>query len=77
MSFAGVIGDTQTSTSALTVEKSDDDYQTFQNLGEGTIDLTKQNKVTHRCGNYRDRAIRLTHSANTDCRLEAFVAKVK
>lgn len=75
MHFAGVIGDTQTSASDLSISFSDDDYQTFSTAR--TIDLTKDKKQIYRCGTYRGRAVKLEHSANTDCRLEAFVARVE
>lgn len=75
MKFAGVIGDTQTTASDLSISFSDNDYQTFSTAR--TIDLTKDRKQIYRCGNYRGRAVKLEHSANTDCRLEAFMARVE
>ena len=51
------------STGTVLLEKSDDDYATWQTLG--TFDLTKVNQSIHRCGSYLGgRAYRLTHSAN-------------
>ena len=73
MPVCGVVGDTQSS-GTLSVEFSDDDYGSFSTAR--TIDLTSQKKQLYRCGSYQDRAVRLTHSANTACRLEAFVATV-
>jgi hypothetical protein len=75
MHFAGVIGDTQTSASNLSISFSDNDYQSFSTAR--TIDLTKDRKQIYRCGNYRQRAVKLEHSAATDCRLEAFIARVE
>lgn len=75
MTWAGVLADKATSTSNLSVEFSDDDYATWSTAR--TIDLSTDDKRITRCGSYRDRAVRLSHSANSDCRLEAFVAKVE
>lgn len=64
-----LIADTQTSGS-VTLEASDDDYQTWKTLG--TFDLTRDDKTIHRCGSYKGgRAYRLTHSAAAAFRAEA------
>lgn len=75
MPMFGVVGDTQTGTSNLGVEFSDDDYATFSAVRN--IDLTKAKKNIYRCGSFTGRAVRLTHSDNTDCRLELAVARIE
>lgn len=65
-----LIADKQ-STGTVTVEKSDDDYATWQTLG--TIDLTSDMDFhLARCGSFKGgRAYRLTHSDNAPFRAEA------
>lgn len=64
-----LIADTQTG-GTVTLEKSDDDYQTWQTLG--TFDLTQAKKNISRGGSHLDgRAYRLTHSYNGPFRAEA------
>ena len=60
-----IIGDLL-DTSVL-LQWSDDDYQTW-NTGY-TVDLSTRPRVTQ-CGSTRRRAFKLTHSDDTDCRLE-------
>ena len=74
MQWAGVIADKAASTSNLSVEFSDDDYASWSTARD--IDLSTQKKNIYRCGSYQDRAVRLSHSANLDCRIESFAAKV-
>ena len=63
------IGDVQSS-GTVTLEKSDDDYATWQTLG--TFDLTLNEPIIYRCGSYTGfRAYRLTHSANAPFRAQA------
>lgn len=67
-----VVGDIQSSASAVTVSYSDDDYATFTTLG--TIDMSDAAAVANgltRAGTTRRRAWKLQHSANTPLRLEA------
>ena len=65
--------DTQASGTA-TLEKSDDDYGSWQTLG--TFDMTKHEKRITRCGSHRgERAYRLTHSANTAFRARSLRIK--
>jgi hypothetical protein len=73
MRWAGVLADKASSTSNLSVEFSDDDYATWTTARD--IDLSTDDKRIVRCGAYKDRAVRLSHSANSDCRIEAFVAR--
>ena len=63
-----LIADTQSS-GTTTLEVSDDDYGSWVTLG--TFDMTKMDKRITRCGSYRERAYRLTHSANTAWRGQA------
>lgn len=64
-----LIGDKQAA-GTVTVEKSDDDYETWQTLG--TFDLTSMKPEITRCGSHRGgRAYRLSHSYNGPWRAEA------
>ena len=64
-----LVGDIQ-STGTMTLEKSDDDYSTWQTLG--TFDLTKKVQRITRCGAHRgSRAYRLTHSSAAGFRAQA------
>ena len=77
MPICGVIGDTtaSTSTSNLGVEFSDDDFQSFTAVQN--IDMTQARKVLTRQGSWRgERAVRLTNTANLDCRLRMFFAQI-
>ena len=57
-----MIADTQSAGTA-TLEKSDDDFNTWQTLG--TFDMTQQKKRIPRAGSHLGaRAYRLTHSYN-------------
>ena len=74
MAWAGVVSDTAGSTSNVGVSFSDDDYATFST--ERNIDLSTTDKRITRCGSYKSRAVRLTHSANLDFRPEQFIARI-
>ena len=64
-----LVADTQSS-GTVTLEASDDDYQSWFTLG--TFDLTTDYKTINRCGSYKGgRAYRLTHSASAPNRMEA------
>lgn len=64
-----LIGDKQAA-GTVTLEASDDDYQTWETLG--TFDLTSMRPEIARCGSYRGgRAYRLRHSYNGPFRAEA------
>jgi hypothetical protein len=66
-----VIGDTQSSPSNLAVSYSDDDQVTYSTARN--IDLSAQNKELTRLGSHMyGRSWKFEHSANTDCRLQAF-----
>ena len=75
MPMCGVAGDTARSASSLNVEFSDDDYQNFSTAR--AIDMTSQQKMLARCGSFRTRAVRLTHTGNLDCRIEKFLARIE
>lgn len=75
MPMFGVIGDTARSASTLNVEFSDDDGQNWS-TARG-IDMTSQQKMITRCGGFHGRMVRLTHSGNVECRLEAAVAVIQ
>lgn len=74
MPMFGVAGDTARSASNLGVSFSDDDGQSWSTARN--IDMTSMNKAIHACGAFRDRDIRLTHTANLDCRLELALARI-
>lgn len=63
-----VLSDQETSTSDLSVAWSDDDYQTFNT--PQTVDLTSDHPTLRRCGTFRNRSFKLSHSANTPMRLQ-------
>lgn len=68
-----IIGDRQTSASAMTISYSDDDYQTYTTLG--TVDLSDARPRLTRCGSAYRRAWVGTHSANTPMRIEALAGR--
>lgn len=67
-------GDTATSASTVGIEFSDDDGQTWSTSRD--IDMTSQKKAIYRCGGFRDRLVRMTHSTNNALRLEALAARI-
>lgn len=73
MPMCGVDADTAGSTSNLGVSFSDDDGATWSTARN--IDLSAKLKMLTRCGAYNTRHVRLTHSANLDCRLHSFFAR--
>lgn len=58
----------------MTVEFSDDDWNTFYTAG--SLDMTRRKKHIYQCGSYHDRGVRLTHSGNFEIRLESFLARI-
>lgn len=74
MPMCGVVASTARSASSLGVSFSDDDGQTWSAVRN--IDLTVNKKHLYRCGAFTDRTVRLTHTANLDCRVESFIARV-
>jgi len=76
MPWCGVVGDSASSASSVVgVSFSDDDYPTFSTARD--IDMSQRKKHIYRCGSYRDRAVRLTHSHASACRLEKFIARIE
>ena len=63
-----VVGDTETSTSYLTLNYSDDDYQTWTNAG--TVDLSGSRPRWTRLGASRNRAWQLSHTSSTPMRIQ-------
>ena len=60
----GVIADTPGSTQNLGVQFSNDDGTTWTT--SRNIDLSKEAKRLHRCGTFRQRMVRLTHSGDAE-----------
>ena len=75
MSRLTVIGDEQTSTSSLSIEYTDDDYQTYSTAR--TVDMSHSVPFLSRLGSFIRRAFRLKHTANTALRLESLDADVE
>ena len=81
MAWAGVVADSISASASTTahgnadlyISFSDNDYQSFSTPRR--IDLTQRKKQVYRCGSYDDRAVRLVHSGNAECRIQAFIAK--
>lgn len=63
-----IVGDRETSASAITLSYSDDDYQTYTTWGN--LDLSDQRVHATRLGSSRKRAWVLTHSAATPMGIE-------
>ncbi len=70
---AALIGDQQTAASSTVISASDDDYQTYTQLG--TVDLMDSRPRINRCGSAYRRAWVITNSANTPVRLEALAGR--
>lgn len=75
MRWCGVKGDTARSASSLGVSFSDDDGQNWSTARN--IDMTSDDKAITRCGAFKNRQVRLTHTGNIDVRLEKFLARVE
>jgi hypothetical protein len=68
--YLDIDADTESSTSTLTVAKTDDDFQTIDTLG--TVDLSQDGPLRlSRLGSARYRAWVFSHSANTPMRIRA------
>ena len=70
-----IIGDQNPTSSTLTVEYSDDDYQSW--ITAGTVDLSADIRRITRCGASYRRAWALVHSDNAPMRLEAITGRAK
>ena len=68
-----IIGDVSSGT--ITVEVSDDDFQTWTNVG--SIDMSEQQKSVTRLGGFWNRAHRFTFTANAPLRVQAFVPEIR
>ena len=76
MPYLGLKGDTATSAQNISVEFSDNDYATFST--PRNIDMTSKDKRLTRCGSFKGhRVVRLSHTGNTEVRLEAFLARIE
>ena len=64
-----IIGDSQSSTSNVTLDWTDDDYQSWSNTR--TIDMSKPVMREHALGSFVRRAFRLKHEANTPFRVQS------
>jgi hypothetical protein len=64
-----LVGDQQTSTSAVTLDWTDDDYQNYGT--SRSLDVNKQNPTAYNLGSFTRRAFRVKHTANTPLRLES------
>ncbi len=65
-----LLGDEQTSTSTVTVDWTDDDYQNYST--SRTLDMSDTHPTLYNLGMSAKRAFRLKHTANTPLRLSAF-----
>jgi hypothetical protein len=72
---AEIVGDEESSTSNVTLQYSDDDYQSYQTWG--TLDLSASVRKAYRLGSSKRRSWVLTHSANTPMRIEALELSVE
>ena len=68
LSRLGIIGDVQASASALTIDWSDDDYNTYGT--SRTVDMSDSFPRLVSLGRFHRRTFRLKHTANTALRLE-------
>lgn len=69
--YMDIVGDTESSTSTVTLSYSDDDYGSF--TVAGTVDLASGGGRITRLGRTRERAWSLTHASATPMRLEGSV----
>ena len=72
MSSIKIVGDLYETTNNLSLQWSDNDYQTWSNVK--TISLSDTFPAFHRLGSFRRRAFKLTHSSNNPLRLESLEA---
>lgn len=73
MDWFALDGDTESQTYG--VEFSDDDYSTFST--SRNIDMSTPEKRINRCGSYKNRIVRLTHTANSEGRIRKAFARVR
>lgn len=72
--FMRIIGDTEPTTSTLTISASDNDFVSFEVLG--TVDMSQSVKRIDRLGASSGRSYKLTHSANTALRIKEVVGEM-
>ena len=73
MDWFALEGDTESQNYG--VEFSDDDYSTFST--SRNIDMSTPEKRINRCGSYKNRIVRLTHTANSEGRIRKALARVR
>lgn len=74
--YCGLIGDTNTSATSLTLSKSIDDGQNWTNVG--TIDMTRARKAKYGLGMYQsEMQLRFEYTGTEPLRLREFYASVK
>lgn len=76
MSSLGVDADTQSGTSDLIVDISDDDYVSFPASKQKTISLSSMKKRARRLGKFVKRAVKLTHANDTGVRIRKLYADI-
>lgn len=69
LSSVKVVGDRYSTSNSISLQWTDDDYNTFSNVK--TISLSDDFPAFHRLGSFRRRAFKLSHSANQPLRLES------
>lgn len=69
MSSVKIVGDSYATANSITLQWTDDDYNTWSNAK--TISLSDSFPAFHRLGTFRRRAFKLTHSSNNPLRLES------
>ena len=72
-SEVGLVGDTSTGT--VTVAVSDNDYQSFTDVG--TIDMSSPFKIATRLGSFYSRAHKFTFAANAPFRVQAYLPEIR
>lgn len=71
---ATLIGDEQTSASAVTLDWTDDDYQTFSSTR--SLDMSKTHPTAYNLGSFKRRAFRMKHTANTPLSLDTIELEI-
>lgn len=72
--WLGVDGDTARSAQSISVDVSDDDYQTWANVG--SIDMTQQMKRLTRLGGFYSRAVKLYYTGAQPVSIDMFLSRV-
>lgn len=75
MNEFGLVADTDTTSgNVVSVQFSDDDEVSWSTARN--IDMGQQRKLLFRGGSFYKRSVRLTHSHNSPCRMQEFIARV-